>query len=1124
MAITLDRYIFLFCFIGLSMASVLLTAAGSAIGAAIPGVGLLAGPLLGYAGGLLGGAIDSALGLTPKIEGARQTSLRVQDSREGAVIPRLYGTLRVAGNVIWASDLIETRRTTRVSGGKGSSTSSTNYYYAVHLAVGVGAGPMAGLSRIWADSKLIYDAALNTTYADAVRFYNGSTTQNADALIQAIEGAANTPAYRGTAYVVLENLKLEHYGNRIPNLTFEVEGISGGFTPTGIASATPTVGTAAGDENPRRAYVTGPNSFIIAGIVFEAAANRFVVEHYTLANNTLTRTARITSTALVVNGNHSYALSADGTYLACCNCFASNGELALYNINAQSFSTILTPTLDALDSYAGSSVAWVDDRTLVVTAFRGARPAVLVFKRAGNALVNSGTQPAVELFTSLTITAFWLRTEPTRVLGTLTFFGGDNLRQNLSLARLQMQNGALRVVSTSPLNLGTSTYRLVIMPDDTLLVATISGNVTLRSYAVSTTGLSLTRAATTLAIPSTTIEDFLPLANNRVAVLSIASTQYQFAEITLTDTSFTLTGTPTNISGAPAASAGNANLRRMGGGTAIVQTDTLLAVMTPRRGDQSLAAILDHLASLTGLITPTFDSTNAGSTRVAGMAITDTSTAREAIEQLQQAYNFTIIETDGVLKATAYSIPTPVTIPAADRRASADDTVPPAVTRTRSQLQELPTAVQVDYLDSSNDYNTASRTATRHAPPYALLARLSLSIVLDATTAQQMADMRLARLLAEQETISLSVTRAQLALDSGDIISVDGLTYRLTSLTESGGVITLEAVRQVIGTLSATSTLTLTGEGSLLVPQPAELLALDLPPLTDSEDQPGIYFAASAATGWRGGIIYRSVNDETPAQYVRLGSVVIGGVATTALADGSTTLWDYKNTVTVALSTGTLTSQTALAVLNGTNAALLGNEIIQFQTATLISDSTYRLGGLLRGRRGTESATTTHAIGERFVLLDSDTLVFAPEPLTRRGQSVQLQLVTVGDTLATALAFPVSYNFQTLAPWSPVWLKAVRDTASGDITISWIRRARVNNEWVDYRDIPLDDTAESYVVEVMNGVSIARTFSPTTPAQSYTNAQQTADFGSLPASLTFRVAQISTRYGRGTTATHTIMF
>src|SRR5690606_16238050 len=36
------------------------------------------------------------------------------------------------------------------------------------------------------------------------------------------EGAENAPAYRGLAYVVFERMPLEAFGNRVPQLAFEV--------------------------------------------------------------------------------------------------------------------------------------------------------------------------------------------------------------------------------------------------------------------------------------------------------------------------------------------------------------------------------------------------------------------------------------------------------------------------------------------------------------------------------------------------------------------------------------------------------------------------------------------------------------------------------------------------------------------------------------------------------------------------------------------------------------------------------------------------------------------------------------------------------------------------------------
>lgn len=54
------------------------------------------------------------------------------------------------------------------------------------------------------------------------RWYPGGEAQAVDPFIAARMGAANTPAYRGTAYVVFEELPLSSYGNRLTQLSFEV--------------------------------------------------------------------------------------------------------------------------------------------------------------------------------------------------------------------------------------------------------------------------------------------------------------------------------------------------------------------------------------------------------------------------------------------------------------------------------------------------------------------------------------------------------------------------------------------------------------------------------------------------------------------------------------------------------------------------------------------------------------------------------------------------------------------------------------------------------------------------------------------------------------------------------------
>jgi hypothetical protein len=201
------------------MAALLLSMAGMAGGASLLGP---TGAMVGRAIGALAGAvIDQALFAGRRertVEGPRLADLEVMASSEGAAIPRVYGRARLAGQVIWATRLNEVASTSsETSGGKGgprATTTTTNYSYFANLAVGLCEGPIGGVLRVWADGKPLDLAGIT------MRAYAGSEEQSADPLIVAKDGAA--PAYRGLAYVVFERLPLADFGNRIPQLSFEV--------------------------------------------------------------------------------------------------------------------------------------------------------------------------------------------------------------------------------------------------------------------------------------------------------------------------------------------------------------------------------------------------------------------------------------------------------------------------------------------------------------------------------------------------------------------------------------------------------------------------------------------------------------------------------------------------------------------------------------------------------------------------------------------------------------------------------------------------------------------------------------------------------------------------------------
>lgn len=199
------------------MATLVLTALGSALG----------GPIGSALGSAIGLGLDARLFAPAGREGPRLGQLAVQGASYGAALPRVYGTMRVAGTLIWALDLRESRQS--ISSGKGRPKTNV-YSYSASFAVALSARPAQRVGRIWADGKLLRGAAGDFKVTTGFRFYRGTEGQAVDPLIASAEGAGGAPAYRGLCYVVFEDLALESFGNRIPLLSFELVADDGAIT------------------------------------------------------------------------------------------------------------------------------------------------------------------------------------------------------------------------------------------------------------------------------------------------------------------------------------------------------------------------------------------------------------------------------------------------------------------------------------------------------------------------------------------------------------------------------------------------------------------------------------------------------------------------------------------------------------------------------------------------------------------------------------------------------------------------------------------------------------------------------------------------------------------------------
>ena len=174
------------------MATLVLTVVGTVLG----------GPLGAAIGATIGQVVDNTLLFAPKgRQGPRLSDLRLQTSRYGDQIPRLFGTMRVAGSVIWSTDLIEHRH--RQGGGKGQPKVTT-YSYSASFAVAISARRIVDVRRIWADGNLLRGSAGDfKTGIGAFRIHYGSEDQALDPLIAADKGMTTTPAHReiGRAHV-----------------------------------------------------------------------------------------------------------------------------------------------------------------------------------------------------------------------------------------------------------------------------------------------------------------------------------------------------------------------------------------------------------------------------------------------------------------------------------------------------------------------------------------------------------------------------------------------------------------------------------------------------------------------------------------------------------------------------------------------------------------------------------------------------------------------------------------------------------------------------------------------------------------------------------------------------------
>ena len=172
-------------------------------------------------------------------------SLQFQTSQHGGVIPLVYGTTRVAPNLIDYDDFKATpasRQGGVGKGGGGGKGGSQQYKYSASLIMGVCQGPIAGIGTVW------WDKNIGTLSSLPAAVYLGSDGQAPDAYWQT-NHSAKALGYSGTAIVVASNYAMGNTAT-LPNFAFEVRGLLSGSGSNGF-DANPAAIVADFLTNPR---------------------------------------------------------------------------------------------------------------------------------------------------------------------------------------------------------------------------------------------------------------------------------------------------------------------------------------------------------------------------------------------------------------------------------------------------------------------------------------------------------------------------------------------------------------------------------------------------------------------------------------------------------------------------------------------------------------------------------------------------------------------------------------------------------------------------------------------------------------------------------------------------------
>lgn len=1030
------------------------------------------------------GIVTAYLNKPDGVEGSRLDDTAYSKSSYGIPIPRGYGTFPVAGIYIWAPPLSEHKDTQTEHGVK-----NVTYTYSASFACLLCEGPIQTVRRIWFDTQLVYDVSPDAEIVAVdgldITIYTGSSTQNVDPLIESYEGAGEVPAWRGYCYFVVNGLPLAKFGNRRPNVRAEI-----------VKTVTPTQNYAYETSIPWTPMLAwGYCDIADTLFVWNQGSNDSRIFRFDPANmNLLSISGSWTPKPPYIVANYYEDLMTPDPN----NCVIVSVQMPTLN---QMWPCWRDPIsgLKVLDWPSGEWYIAYADQT------RGA-PKKVIYMEYWDEVgapdwFNRWYYIALTSIGSAVI-LHWQgflpdRTYPTAdakdyVIGMdgveivthyisafTSFVEGDLLADGVSyniITEMSLDTALPWTISTESevaslkWDMTTSSWLLWFDNQKAIrfTIDTSSGHpytFTLEAYTTYNSGY--------VGYPVTNGRQYI-----RESEVWTRRTGYFHRLETLTmDVVYTSDGTIHGPTGGAFWHEPTGSI--VTGGDAF---DTWR--FSPDRasnGTDLLKDVVADLCDVAGLDSNQYDSASLVG-EVRGFPITQSEQVRTSITRLMTAHKFGCLETDGLVKFVHFPGTLGDTIPEEDLAAHPyGNSTPDQAIITRERELTFPRRVDIAYLSYPREYEADVQGASRQITPSTKISKIELSEVLSDDEARQLADVMLQAPLQERNEFEFTLGNKYLYLNPYDeiILTKGQATYRVRITQMDYGT---------PGVIRCTATSTNPASFSSALPGvPSNFVSSSIENLRDSKawmiDPPILVYnqdfdtpsytwvATSDFTTWSGANLHQLSNpyaDTSISGNVVSASNVEGnaGICSTILGDyPNFTVWDETNTLTVYMWNGTLSSDTDANLFAGANMAIVGNEVIQFGTATLNGDGTYTLSHLLRGRRGTENFVGIHTENEEFVILEDTSRFEVPTSWSQYQEEWYYKAITWGFTdRINGIAF--TSHFRNMMPFAPALLNTSFDGSV--LTINWDRRTRsIFSE--DYTFVPESEDEEEYEVVFGHG-------------------------------------------------------